>query len=124
MFVVPADLPTTVQSAMPLIAAQEQVGVTFDAPDHRARVAAVCRALEGMALAIELAASRLPAIGLDGLEAGLGDRLRVLTGGSRADERHSSLRATLDWYVQNRSWWERVRSGAYQDYYRQQYANR
>ncbi|MGE3175628.1 MAG: dTDP-glucose 4,6-dehydratase [Planctomycetota bacterium] len=34
------------------------------------------------------------------------------------------LRATIDWYVQNRSWWERVRSGAYQDYYKQQYANR
>ena len=50
-----------------------------------------------MALAIELATSRLPSIGLDGLEAGLGDRLRVLTGGSRADERHRSLRATLDW---------------------------
>ena len=73
------------------------VGVTLDAPDHRARVASVCRALDGMALAIELATSRLPSIGLDGLEAGLGDRLRVLTGGSRADERHRSLRATLDW---------------------------
>jgi dTDP-glucose 4,6-dehydratase len=34
------------------------------------------------------------------------------------------LRQTLDWYVQNRSWWERVRSGAYQDYYKQQYASR
>jgi dTDP-glucose 4,6-dehydratase len=34
------------------------------------------------------------------------------------------LRATIDWYVQNRAWWERVRSGAYQDYYKQQYANR
>lgn len=34
------------------------------------------------------------------------------------------LRKTLDWYVQNRQWWERVRSGAYQDYYQKQYANR
>ncbi|MEQ1631473.1 MAG: dTDP-glucose 4,6-dehydratase [Planctomycetota bacterium] len=34
------------------------------------------------------------------------------------------LRQTIDWYVQNRSWWERVRSGAYQDYYKQQYASR
>ncbi|MEC7583168.1 MAG: dTDP-glucose 4,6-dehydratase [Planctomycetota bacterium] len=34
------------------------------------------------------------------------------------------MQATVDWYLKNRSWWERVRSGAYQDYYQQQYANR
>ena len=49
------------------------------------------------ALAIELAAARLPALGLDGLEAGLGDRLRMLAGGSRIDNRHRSLRSALDW---------------------------
>jgi dTDP-glucose 4,6-dehydratase len=31
------------------------------------------------------------------------------------------MRATVDWYLQNRSWWERVRSGAYQAYYERQY---
>jgi predicted ATPase/DNA-binding CsgD family transcriptional regulator len=61
------------------------------------RVAALCRGLDGMALAIELAAARLPAVGLDGLEAGLADRLRLLTGGHRVDDRHRSLRSTLDW---------------------------
>ena len=45
------------------------------------RVAAVCQGLDGMPLAIELAAARLPSLGLDGLEAGLADRLRLLTGG-------------------------------------------
>src|SRR6185312_11780176 len=35
--------------------------------------------------------------GLDGLEAGLADRLDLLAGARRADERHRSLRATLDW---------------------------
>jgi hypothetical protein len=50
-----------------------------------------------MALAIELAAARLPSLGLDGLEAGLADRLVLLTGGSRLDDRHRSLRAALDW---------------------------
>ena len=50
-----------------------------------------------MALAIELAAARFPSLGLDGLEAGLPDRLRLLTGGSRVDDRHRSLRSTLDW---------------------------
>ena len=73
------------------------VGRPVTGAEERRRVAAVCRALDGMALAIELAASRLPGLGLDGLEAGLADRLRVLTGGSRVDERHRSLRATLDW---------------------------
>ena len=61
------------------------------------RVAAICRGLDGIALAIELAAARLPALGLDGLEAGLADRLRLLAGGSRIDDRHRSLRSALDW---------------------------
>ena len=47
-----------------------------------------------MALAIELAAARLPSLGLDGLEAGLADRLRLLTGGP-ADRRPASF-AALD----------------------------
>ena len=61
------------------------------------RIAALCRALDGMALAIELAAARYASLGLDGLEAGLADRLRLLTGGPRIDDRHRSLRSTLDW---------------------------
>jgi predicted ATPase/DNA-binding CsgD family transcriptional regulator len=61
------------------------------------RVAAICRRLDGMALAIELAAARVPSLGLDGIEAGLADRLRLLTGGQRIDARHRSLRSTLDW---------------------------
>ncbi|MCC6678462.1 MAG: dTDP-glucose 4,6-dehydratase [Phycisphaerales bacterium] len=32
-----------------------------------------------------------------------------------------ALAATVDWYVTNRSWWERVRSGAYREYYARQY---
>jgi hypothetical protein len=50
-----------------------------------------------MALAIELAAARLATLGLDGVESGLADALRMLSGGSRLDERHSSLRSTIDW---------------------------
>ena len=50
-----------------------------------------------MALAIELAAARFASLGLDGLEAGLHDRLMLLSGGSRVDDRHRSLRSTLDW---------------------------
>ncbi len=71
-------------------------GATPLAADH-GRVAAICRGLDGMALAIELAAARLPALGLDGLESGLADRLQLLTGGRRIDDRHRSLRSALDW---------------------------
>ncbi|GAA2900871.1 hypothetical protein Acy02nite_85020 [Actinoplanes cyaneus] len=68
-------------------------------PNHALRdpIAAFCRRLDGMALAIELAAARWPALGLDGLTAGLDDPLRMLEGGSRTDERHRSVRAALDW---------------------------
>ena len=66
-------------------------------PGDVARIAGVCRSLDGMALAIELAAARLATLGLDGVESGLADALRMLSGGSRLDERHSSLRSTIDW---------------------------
>jgi predicted ATPase len=66
-------------------------------PAQRGAVAEICRKLEGFALAIELAAARLPALGLDGLTAGLSDQLRLLAGGPRADDRHRSVRAMLDW---------------------------
>ena len=64
--------------------------------DHR-RIATVCRRLDGMALAIELAAARVATLGLDGLDRGLADPLGLLTGGSRMDQRHGSMRAVLDW---------------------------
>jgi predicted ATPase/DNA-binding CsgD family transcriptional regulator len=66
-------------------------------PGDVPRIASVCRSLDGMALAIELAAARLATLGLDGVESGLADALRMLSGGSRLDERHSSLRSTIDW---------------------------
>ncbi|MEV6615004.1 LuxR C-terminal-related transcriptional regulator [Streptomyces sp. NPDC051051] len=66
-------------------------------PAVRERVAGLCERLDGMALAIELAAARWPTLGLDGLTAGLSDQLRILAGGPRADDRHRSVRAALDW---------------------------
>jgi non-specific serine/threonine protein kinase len=65
---------------------------------HVALVAQVCRRLDGMPLAIELAAARLAALSLDQLAARLEDLFRVLGGGSRtALPRQRTLRATLDW---------------------------
>ena len=66
-------------------------------PGDMDRVAAVCRGLDGMALAIELTAARFPSLGLDGIEAGLADRMNLLAGGRRAVDRHRSLRSALDW---------------------------
>ena len=68
--------------------------------DHHAApiMAAVCRRLDGIPLAIELAAARTAALGLGGLAARLDDRFRLLTGGHRtALPRQQTLRATLDW---------------------------
>ena len=60
--------------------------------------ARICRALDGMPLAIELAAARLRTMSLDQLADRLDDRFRLLTGGSRtALPRHRTLRAVIDW---------------------------
>src|SRR5439155_21379396 len=58
----------------------------------------VCRALDGIPLAIELAAARLRALSIEQIAARLNDRFQLLTGGSRAAlPRQQTLRATLDW---------------------------
>ncbi|MFG1851862.1 ATP-binding protein [Actinomadura geliboluensis] len=62
-----------------------------------AAVAEICARLDGMPLAIELAAARSAALGADGVLAALDDRLRLLAGGRGADARHRSLRAVLTW---------------------------
>ena len=78
-------------------------------PNHAATVAAICRHLDGIPLAIELAAARVPALGVDGIAARLNDRFRLLTGGQRtALTRHQTLRATLDWSYELLSEIERV----------------
>lgn len=66
--------------------------------DNAPHVAAICARLDGIALAIELAAGRLETIGIQGLAASLTDCFKVLTHGRRtALARHQTLRATLDW---------------------------
>lgn len=61
-------------------------------------VIGICAQLDGLALAIELAAARLPLLGVAALAASLDERLRLLTLGRRgAPERQRTLRAALDW---------------------------
>ncbi len=67
-------------------------------PDNLSAVIAICRRLDGMPLAIELAAARTSTLTPGEIIARLDDRLRLLTGGPRdADARHRTLRATIDW---------------------------
>jgi predicted ATPase/DNA-binding CsgD family transcriptional regulator len=66
-------------------------------PSELAMIGEICTALEGMALGIELAAARVPSLGLQGLSGALGSRLDLLDIGARVDERHRSLRAAIDW---------------------------
>jgi predicted ATPase/DNA-binding SARP family transcriptional activator len=71
-------------------------------PGHRiedlSAVARICRALDGLPLAIELAAARLRSLSAEQIADRLGDRFRLLTGGSRtAMPRHQTLRAVVEW---------------------------
>jgi predicted ATPase/DNA-binding CsgD family transcriptional regulator len=83
--------------AVALFGARVAAATSEATPPDPARTAALCRALDGIALAIELAASRYATLGLDGLEAGLHDRLRFFTVGSPTAARHRSLRDTIAW---------------------------
>lgn len=67
-------------------------------PSNIETVAQICRQLDGLPLAIELAAVRLPLLGLDGLRQRLEDRFRVLGNASRtAPTRQRTLRGALEW---------------------------
>ena len=61
-------------------------------------IAEICRSLDGIPLAIELAAARARVLSVDQIAARLGDQFRLLTGGNRtAIPRQQTLRAAIDW---------------------------
>jgi predicted ATPase/DNA-binding SARP family transcriptional activator len=86
-------------AAVQLFVARAQAVEHFSLDVRTAAITgAVCRRLDGIPLAIELAAARTATLGLEELAAHLDDRFRLLTGGHRtALPRHQTLRATLDW---------------------------
>ncbi len=94
---VPPDEPGDGDAVALFTVRAAAAGAAPGAGRDRRRVAGICRTLGGMPLAIELAAARLPSLGLDGLEAGLADQLGLLAGGSRQPARHQSLSDTLEW---------------------------
>ncbi len=66
--------------------------------DKLAVIAAICRRLDGIPLAIEFASARAATLGIQQVAGRLDDRFALLTGGRRtALPRHQTLRATLDW---------------------------
>lgn len=67
-------------------------------PQNLSAVVTICRRLDGIPLAIELAAARMRMLSAEHLAEALDDRFHVLTGGGRsAAPRHQTLRASVDW---------------------------
>src|SRR5258707_3609550 len=86
--------------AVRLFVERARAAASSFSPDARiaAAMAAICRRLDGIPLAIELAAARVPALGVEGVAARLDDRFKLLTSGWRtALPRHQTLRGALDW---------------------------
>jgi predicted ATPase/DNA-binding CsgD family transcriptional regulator len=78
-------------------AAASKPGFTVG-PDNVAAITAICRALDGMPLAIELAAARVRALSVEQIVARLDDRFGLLTTGDRsAAPRQRTLRAAIEW---------------------------
>jgi predicted ATPase/DNA-binding CsgD family transcriptional regulator len=78
-------------------AAASRPGFTVG-PDNIAAVTAICRALDGIPLAIELAAARVRALSVEEIRARLDDRFRLLAGGDRsAPPRQRTLHAAIEW---------------------------
>ncbi len=102
------SLGLPVATTVPEIEASEAVQLFVDrarlvvpdfavTPGNAQAIAEICRRLDGIALAIELAAARVRVLTVDDIRARLNDRFRLLTGGSRAIPRHQTLHATLQW---------------------------
>jgi class 3 adenylate cyclase len=92
--------PLEVDSAVALFAERARAARgSFELTDENAAVVeAVCRRLDGLPLALELAAARLRLLTPEALLEGLDHVLDVMTSGARdADERHRTLRATVEW---------------------------
>jgi predicted ATPase/class 3 adenylate cyclase len=91
--------PLEGEEAVALFAERAQaVKASFTLNGNRPLVAEICRRLDQLPLAIELAAARMKLLPEQALLARLDDKLKLLTGGARdLDPRQRTLRATIDW---------------------------
>jgi len=94
-----ADSPGSGDAVALFVERAKEQGVDLLADEQTGPLlVSICRRLDGLPLAIELAAARLRSISLNDLRDRLDHRFRLLTGGSRtALERQQTLRATVDW---------------------------
>lgn len=70
-------------------------------PEDQSSISGICQRLDGIPLAVELAAARVRSLSLSDLQIRLDDRFRLLRGGRRGGlERHQTLRATVAWSYQ------------------------
>ena len=87
-----------IESVQLFVARARMVAPDFTLGEETARgVAEICRRLDGIPLALELAAARTKLLSLEQICAMLDDRFRLLTGGSKALPRHQTLRETIQW---------------------------
>lgn len=96
---VTADALLDVEATQLFVERASSVDPTFrPTPDNAEAIARICRRLDGIPLAIELAAVRVTVLSPAQIEARLQDRFRLLTGGARtAVARQRTLEATMDW---------------------------
>ncbi len=94
-----AETLAHIESARLFVERATAVNPQFELTDANAPVVAhICRQLDGMPLALELAAARTRALSVEEMDQRLDERFRLLIGGSRAaPARQQTLRATLDW---------------------------
>ncbi|SDI19705.1 Predicted ATPase [Actinokineospora alba] len=95
----PTAAPAESDAVRLFVERARQVRPGFQLDDANAdAVARICRELDGIPLAIELAATRLRMLSVDQLADALGERFRVLTDGTRTSlTQHRTLRASVDW---------------------------
>lgn len=105
----PLSLPGPDDDPMAAVAASDAMALFYERaaavdpafrpePGNAAAVARICRRLDGIPLALELAAARVRLLSAEELAERLDHRLQLLTGGARtAAPRHQTLRAALDW---------------------------
>ena len=96
----PADGPGSPAMRLFLDRARAADPAAGQEPGDAETIADLCARLDGLPLAIELAAARLPGTTAGQLADNLQDRFSLLTAGHRADRRHRSLRAVVDWSYQ------------------------